>query len=94
MKIAGTVAGLAYHVIEEQSRSSQIFAYAPGQQEPPVAIQRRFTLIKQKNLDLEEFAVANKKAADGGAKQVRITFPAHKILWTVILSGYDAKLAI
>ena len=77
-RIACTVAGLAYHVIEDRSGSSRVYAFAPGQQAPPMAIQRRFTLIKQKNLDLEEFAAANKAAAGSGAKQVNNASHAHK----------------
>ena len=55
-----------------------MFALAPGQQASPVAIQRRFTLIKQKNLDLEEYAVANKALAGSGAEQVMISSQAHQ----------------
>jgi len=63
-------AGQAFHVIEEHRGNSRVFAFAPGQQTHPVAVQRRFTLIKERNLDLEEFAAENRAAANRGAKKV------------------------
>jgi hypothetical protein len=47
-----------------------VYAFAPGQQPHPVAIQRHFTLIKEKNLDLAEFVAENRAAVVKGAKQV------------------------
>lgn len=61
--------GQAFHVIEECKGRSRVYAFAPGQQPHPVAIQRHFTLIKEKNLDLAEFVAENRAAVVKGAKQ-------------------------
>jgi len=65
--------------MEERKGNSRVFAFGPGQQAPPVAITRHFTLIKEKNLDLEGFAAENKaatvakdKKAGSSVKQVGI----------------------
>jgi len=56
--------GQAYHVLEEPIGNSRIFAFAPGQQAPPSAIQRHFKLIRETNLDLQDFAADNKAASE------------------------------
>jgi hypothetical protein len=56
--------GQGFHVVEERRGKQEIFAFAPGQQAQPVAIQRHFTLIKENNLDLSEFAAVNRAAAE------------------------------